>query len=196
VDVQQTSRIYRRIETFQKAPGSERLARTRTIPYGLDRLVPGSTLRSSWTGELPVLDVGNVWPDGVRFDRLEDVLPEKAARLIRHSLKLGDLLFARSGATLGKVCLVPTDCAGWLMIGHLFRVRFDESGVINRFAFAALRRAHSIDEQVFGQARGATRPGYNTTVFGNVELPLPSFIARATPRRRRVGRPAGGSRRP
>ena len=59
------------------------------------------------------------------------------------------------------------------MTGHLFRVRFDPSRVVNQFAFAALRSARSIHEQVFGQVRGATRPGYNTTLLGNVELPLP-----------------------
>ena len=122
---------------------------------------------------VPVLNVGNVWPSGLRFDRLDHVLPEKASQLSRYSLKSGDLLFARSGATLGKVCLVPDQCDGWLMTGHLFRVRFDESRINNRFAFAALRGARSIHEQVFGQVRGATRPGFNTTLLGNVKFPLP-----------------------
>ena len=123
---------------------------------------------------VPVLNVGNVWPEGLNFDRLDHILPEKAAQLSRYSLKTGDLLFARSGATLGKVCLVPAKCDGWLMTGfHLFRVRFAENLVSNHFAFAALRGAQSIHEQVFGQVRGATRPGYNTKLLGNVELPIP-----------------------
>jgi type I restriction enzyme S subunit len=124
---------------------------------------------------VPVLNVGNVWPQGLNFDRLDHILAEKAAQLSRYSLRTGDLLFARSGATLGKVCLVPAKCDGWLMTGHLFRVRLAESLVSNRFAFAALRGARSIHEQVFRQVRGATRPGYNTTLLGNVELPLPSL---------------------
>lgn len=122
---------------------------------------------------VPVLNVGNVWPEGLRFDRLDRVLPEKAAQLSRYSLKPGDLLFARSGATLGKVCLVPDECDGWLMTGHLFRVRFDQERIYSRFAFAALRGVHSIRAQVLGQVRGATRPGYNTTLLGNVEIPVP-----------------------
>jgi type I restriction enzyme, S subunit len=65
------------------------------------------------------------------------------------------------------------------MTGHLFRVRFDPSVVLNCFAFAALRGARSIHEQVFGQVRGATRPGYNTTLLGNVELPLPPLSEQA-----------------
>lgn len=90
----------------------------------------------------------------------------------RYSIETGDLLFARSGATLGQVCLVPTECDSWLMTGHLFRIRFDPERVFNRFAFAALRGSLQIQEHVFGQIRGATRPCYNTTLLGTVELPI------------------------
>jgi type I restriction enzyme S subunit len=135
----------------------------------------GAQLHSSEFVEegVPVLNVGNVWPEGLRLDRLDRVRSEKAEQLSRYSLEAEDLLFARSGATLGKVCLVPKQCNGWLMTGHLFRVRFDQSRVFCRFAFAALRGARSIHAQVFGQVRGATRPGYNTKLLGNVEIPLP-----------------------
>ena len=122
---------------------------------------------------VPVLNVGNVWPTGLRLDYLDHVTKEKAHQLRRYSINTGDLLFARSGATLGKVCLVPSHCDGWLMTGHLFRVRFDPARVYNRFAFVALRGSLQIQEQIFGQIRGATRPGFNTTLLGNVELPVP-----------------------
>jgi type I restriction enzyme S subunit len=122
---------------------------------------------------VPVLNVGNVWPTGLRLEYLDHVTKEKAHQLRRYSIKTNDLLFARSGATLGKVCLVPAECDGWLMTGHLFRVRFSPDRVFNRFAFAALRDSLQIQKQIFGQIRGATRPGYNTTLLGNVELPVP-----------------------
>lgn len=137
----------------------------------------GAQLHSSEYVEdgVPVLNVGNVWPEGLRLDQLDHVLPEKAHQLARYSVCGGDLLFARSGATLGKVCLVPVACDGWLMTGHLFRIRFDEARIFNQFAFAALRHARLIQRQVHEQVRGATRPGFNTTLLGNVRLPLPSL---------------------
>lgn len=122
---------------------------------------------------VPVLNVGNVWPEGLRFDRLDHVSAEKARSLSRYRLQADDLLFARSGATLGKVCLVPPECEGWLMTGHLFRVRFDGLRCEPRYAFLALRAARQVRDQVFGQVRGATRPGFNTTLLSRVELPLP-----------------------
>ena len=122
---------------------------------------------------IPVLNVGNVDPNGLILSPLDHVLPEKAAQLSRYSLEHDDLLFARSGATLGKVCLVPDACNGWLMTGHLFRVRFNKSVCQPSFAFIALRGAQSVRDQVFAQVRGATRPGFNTTLLSNVTLPLP-----------------------
>jgi type I restriction enzyme S subunit len=122
---------------------------------------------------IPVLNVGNVWPEGLRLDRLDHVTPDKAADLQRYAVQPNDLLFARSGATLGKVCVVPQQCEGWLMTGHLFRVRFDQSCCDPHFAFAALRGARSTRSQVFDQVRGATRPGFNTTLLSNVKLPIP-----------------------
>jgi type I restriction enzyme, S subunit len=129
----------------------------------------------------PVLNVGNVWPEGLRLQYLDHVSDEKARQLRRYSINTGDLLFARSGATLGKVCLVPDQCDGWLMTGHLLRVRFDPDRVFNRFAFAAFRSSRQLQEEIFGQIRGATRPGYNTTLLGNVKLPVP-----ALPEQRRI----------
>ncbi len=122
---------------------------------------------------VPVLNVGNVRPEGLHLARLDHVLPEKAASLARYTLAEDDLLFARTGATLGKVCLMPKGCDGWLMTGHLFRVRLDQSRCDPRFAFAALNGAQSVRTQVFDQVRGATRPGFNTTLLSRVRLPLP-----------------------
>lgn len=121
---------------------------------------------------VPVLNVGNVWPEGLRLASIDHVLPEKARQLVRYALKPEDLLFARTGATLGKVCLVPKGCDGWLMTGHLFRVRLDARRCLPAFAFAALRYAQSVRTQVFGGVRGATRPGFNTGLLSRVRLPL------------------------
>jgi type I restriction enzyme S subunit len=137
----------------------------------------GAQLHSSEFVEsgVPVLNVGNVTLDGLDARNLDHVLTDKAATLSRYAVEEDDLLFARTGATLGKVCLVPPGCNGWLMTGHLFRVRLDQSRVNPRFALVALRDAASVKEQVFTQVRGATRPGFNTTLLSRVSLPLPGL---------------------
>jgi type I restriction enzyme S subunit len=135
----------------------------------------GAQLHSSeFTEEgVPVLNVGNVWPEGLRLEYVDHVSPEKASQLSRYAIKADDLLFARSGATLGKVCVVPQNCDGWLMTGHLFRVRFNQDLCLPAFAFAILRGSRNARDQIRGQVRGATRPGFNTTLLSRVEIPLP-----------------------
>ncbi len=142
----------------------------------------GAQLHSSEfvTSGIPVLNVGNVTPMGIRIDGLDHVTTEKASLLQRFSLLPDDLLFARTGATLGKVCLVPEACKGWLMTGHLFRVRVDRDRCDPRFLLAALQYAASVRSQVFEQVRGATRPGFNTTLLSNVSVPLPSLQVQAS----------------
>ncbi len=137
----------------------------------------GAQLHSSEFTEdgVPVLNVGNVWPEGLRLDYVDHVSREKANQLSRYAIKSDDLLFARSGATLGKVCVVPQNCDGWLMTGHLFRVRFDQNRCLPAFAFAVLRGSRKARDQIFGQVRGATRPGFNTTLLSRVEIPLPTL---------------------
>jgi type I restriction enzyme S subunit len=122
---------------------------------------------------VPVLNVGNVTLRGLDTSYLDHVTPEKAKTLARYELAADDLLFARTGATLGKVCLVPENSAGWLMTGHLFRVRFDQQRCLPSFALVALRDVHNIKAQVFQQVQGATRPGFNTTLLSRVKIPLP-----------------------
>ena len=129
---------------------------------------------------IPVLNVGNVWPEGLRLDQLNYVTGEKVAQLHRYTVATNDLLFARSGATLGKVCLVPERCNGWLMTAHLFRTRFDALHCMPEYAFAAFRAARQVRDQVFDQVRGGTRPGFNTTLLSNVKIPLPALDEQRT----------------
>ncbi len=168
----ETTRAYARLDRFPTCPigelGVGKVGPVQTGPFG-------AQLHSSEyvdTG-VPVLNVGNVWPSGIRLDRLDHVTEEKAAALNRYSIKTDDILFARSGATLGKVCIVPTECDGWIMSGHLFRVRLDHTRCLPQYLLAALRGAHFVRAQIFDQVRGATRPGFNTKLLSGIQIPLP-----------------------
>jgi type I restriction enzyme S subunit len=168
----QTTVLFERLAHFPKIPlgelGENESNPIQTGPFG------SQLLTTEFVDEgIPVLNVGNVQPEDLKLSKLDHVTPEKAATLARYSLQENDLLFARTGATLGKVCLLPKGCDGWLMTGHLFRVRFDTSRCDPRYAFAALRGAESVRIQIFGQIRGATRPGFNTTLLSQVEIPVP-----------------------
>ncbi len=170
----ETNRVFEDLKKHEWIPigklGINSANPIQTGPFG------SQLLRSEFTQEgIPVINVGNIQPAGMKFEQLDYVTPEKAQKLSRYSLKTNDLLFARTGATLGKVCILPEECNNWLMTGHVLRVRFDQSKCNPKFAFLALRGSRIIRDQIFVQVRGATRPGFNTTLLSQVSIPLPSL---------------------
>jgi type I restriction enzyme S subunit len=121
---------------------------------------------------VPVIAVGNLTGTGFSDQDLYFVSPEKAQQLSRYDVWAGDVLFARSGATLGKVCVAPTHVKDWRMTGHILRVRLENSVLLSEIAVLALWGAPSVKAQVESGIRGATRPGYNTTLLENILVPL------------------------
>jgi type I restriction enzyme S subunit len=122
---------------------------------------------------VPVIAVGNLTGFGFSKRGLYYVSPRKAAQLSRYDVQAGDLLFARSGATLGKVCIAPEYVRDWRMTGHILRVRLDRTAVIPELVAYALRGCPAVQEYVVSQIRGMTRPGYNTSLLASVPIPVP-----------------------
>jgi type I restriction enzyme S subunit len=122
---------------------------------------------------VPVLNIGNVQWGYLDLSRLDHVTPEKAAALDRYLVREGDLLFTRSG-TIGRCCIVPTRCDGWLISYHLLRVAFDHDRVCPDFALAALRGFAGVKAQLrLVSGRGATRDGVNSTILSELRIPSP-----------------------
>jgi type I restriction enzyme S subunit len=122
---------------------------------------------------VPVIAVGNVTNAGFQREGLYFVTPSKAAELQRFNVEAGDVLFARSGATTGKVCVAPPEVRGWRMTGHILRLRLDANAIRPHLAMLALSGAPPVRAQVFGSIRGATRPGFNTGLLESVFVPIP-----------------------
>lgn len=148
--------------------GSDPFAPVQTGPFG-------AQLHSSeFVAEgVPVIAVGNLTGLGFRRDGLYYVTNEKAKQLARYDVQSGDLLFARSGATLGKVCIAPSYVQDWRMTGHILRVRLATEHILPQVAAFALHGAPAVVRQVQSGVRGMTRPGYNTTLLEQIAVPLP-----------------------
>ena len=139
-----------------------------TGPFGAQ--LPSAEFSS--TG-VPVLNIGNVQWGYLDLSRLDHVTPQKAAALERYTVREGDLLFTRSG-TIGRCCIVPTPCNGWLISYHLLRVAFDCCKVSPDFAAAALRGSEGVQAQLrLIAGRGATRDGVNSTILAELRIPVP-----------------------
>ena len=122
---------------------------------------------------VPVIAVGNLTGTGFRTDGLYYVNTTKAKQLARYDVWAGDLLFARSGATLGKVCVAPAVVQDWRMTGHILRARLNQDFINPRIAVYALAALPAVRKQVFGNVRGVTRPGFNTGLLESILIPVP-----------------------
>jgi type I restriction enzyme S subunit len=122
---------------------------------------------------VPVIAVGNLTGTGFRTDGLYFVNAAKAKQLGRYDVWAGDLLFARSGATLGKVCVAPIEVQDWRMTGHILRARLNQQVINPKIAVYALAALPAVSKQVFGSVRGVTRPGFNTGLLESILIPVP-----------------------
>ena len=122
---------------------------------------------------VPVIAVGNLTGTGFTPEGTYFVDDEKAAQLSRYDVWAGDLLFARSGATLGKVCVAPEYVRDWRMTGHILRARLNTDFILPQIAVFAIAALPAVREQVFGSVRGVTRPGFNTSLLESIFVPLP-----------------------
>jgi type I restriction enzyme S subunit len=122
---------------------------------------------------VPVIAVGNLTGTGFTPEGTYFVDDEKAAQLSRYDVWAGDLLFARSGATLGKVCVAPEYVQDWRMTGHILRARLNTDFILPQIAVYAIAALPAVREQVFGSVRGVTRPGFNTSLLESIFVPVP-----------------------
>lgn len=122
---------------------------------------------------VPVIAVGNLTGVGFTKKHLYYITHEKAQQLSRYDVHAGDLLFARSGATLGKVCVAPDFVRDWRMTGHILRARLNVNFVLPAIAVYALWGDSTVKKIVNEGIRGMTRPGYNTSLLNAIPIPLP-----------------------
>jgi type I restriction enzyme S subunit len=126
--------------------GGDPLNAVQTGPFG------AQLHRTEFTPEgVPVIAVGNLTGIGFTKKGLYFITEQKAKQLRRYDVQAGDLLFARSGATLGKVCVAPSP----------------------EIVAFALWGVPAVKSNVTRQIRGMTRPGYNTSLLQSVPIPLP-----------------------
>ncbi|WP_447973911.1 restriction endonuclease subunit S [Nitrospira sp. Kam-Ns4a] len=138
-----------------------------TGPFG-EQLGSGDFIESG----VPVLTIGNVQYSGLRLGNLKYVSEEKARQLDRYAIGAGDILFARMG-TVGRCCVVPRECEGWLINYHIIRVALDKSRVEPRYVHWTIRASSEVEAYLDEKIRGATRQGVNSAIVGGIPCRVP-----------------------
>ena len=122
---------------------------------------------------VPVIAVGNLTPHGFQVDNKYFVSPHKAEELSDYDVHYGDVLFARTGATLGKVCVAPDFVRDWRMSSHILRVRMNRDVLLPELVVLWLYGAAAVKGQIADRVRGMSRPGFNTTLLCEIAVPIP-----------------------
>ena len=90
----------------------------------------------------------------------------------RFSLRDGDIVFARSGATVGKSFLIQGDVHDAVFASYLIRVRFDRLRVEPRYAYLFFA-SDGYWAQVNEGASGTGQPNFNGTKLAALQMPVP-----------------------
>jgi type I restriction enzyme S subunit len=122
--------------------------------------------------------------DGVRIVRITDLdeeqgldftqMPKLAvseADLSRYALRPGDLIFARTGATVGKVALVPRDAPVCIAGAYFITMRF-KSNIHPHYALGFFR-APSIRSIVCARSRQSAQQNFSGPAIRALLMPVP-----------------------
>ena len=87
------------------------------------------------------------------------------------SLKSGDIVFARTGATTGKSFLIESCPANSVFASYLIRVR--PTSRVNSVYLYGFFQSQSYWQQISRTVVGSTQPGVNASKLGELKTPVP-----------------------
>lgn len=91
----------------------------------------------------------------------------------KHELQKNDILFARTGATVGKTYFYDGSIGKAIFAGYCIRFRFDKTKVIPKFVYWYTKTKYFLD-WVNGIQRPSGQPNINKEEYKSFEIILPS----------------------
>lgn len=123
---------------------------------------------------IPVVNPTHMAENRINHEDLPTVSGETAARLNRHTLKTGDILFARRGE-IGRHGFVTESENGWLCGTGCFLVRVNSKRADNQY-LAYLFDTEFYTKWLVAHAAGVIMPNLNTSVLERVPVKLPGVV--------------------
>ena len=133
----------------------------------------GSQLHSHEYEEsgLPVVNPTHMLGNRINHQNIPKISIETAARLTRHELREGDILFARRGV-IGRHGLVGKDEVGWICGTGCFLVRLNSERIINKF-LSFFIATQPVVAWLNANAAGAIMLNLNSQVIGRIPVYFP-----------------------
>ena len=103
---------------------------------------------------------------------LKFISEEKFEELKRSAVFPGDIILAKTGATIGKVCIFPSKFEKGLITSSCAKISVDRNIVDNKFVIFALA-TEKVQKQILILSSGSTRPSLTLSQVADLEIPLP-----------------------
>jgi type I restriction enzyme, S subunit len=118
-----------------------------------------------------IVRITDIDPDGnLNFDTMPRYEVEESV-LTARELRPGDIIFARSGATVGKVALIPDDAPSCIAGAYFIRMHFKEH-VLPRYALGYFQ-SRGIQQIIAMQSKQAAQPNFSGPLIRALPLPVP-----------------------
>jgi type I restriction enzyme S subunit len=120
---------------------------------------------------VPMLNVRNLGFGDIRMNSLEFLSDETAARLLKHQLAPGDIVFGRKGA-VERHAFISSREDGWVQGSDCLRLRLNSLLLVPRYvSYFLLTEFHK--EWMKNHCSGATTmASLNQDIVGRIEIPL------------------------
>lgn len=134
----------------------------------------GSQLHASdyTTFGTPVVMPVNLVGGNINEQSIARVSDDEVARLARHKLAFGDIVFSRRG-DVTRFALVSEREAGWLCGTGCLKVSVGNSAIATSGFIAAVLASPESKEWLVRHAVGATMPNLNTAILAGIPITLP-----------------------
>ena len=131
---------------------------------------PASSVRLRVLG-VPVVMPTNLVGGDISEDGIARIDLVNAYRLRDHALRAGDIVYGRRG-DIGRKAMVGVDQQGWICGTGCLKLRLRAPECPSEYLYYYLDLP-TTREWISARAIGATMPNLNTTIVGEVEVPLP-----------------------
>lgn len=123
---------------------------------------------------IPLLRSQNVHFEGLRLDDVAFISDEIHAEMSGTHVKPGDVLLNITGASIGRLCVVPNQIEQANVNQHVCIIRPKQTMISARF-LAAVLSSSSFQEQIYLAQNGASREGLPVWKLKAFRIPCPSL---------------------
>jgi len=122
---------------------------------------------------VPLIRVNNINKDGsFNFNELVYISEIKFEKLKRSAVYPGDILLAKTGATIGKVSIFPKEFEKGLIASSCAKISINKNKAYTIYVFYFLLSEFGY-KQILALSTGATRPTINLNPISKITIPLP-----------------------